>query len=217
MAQVTLFISTVSAEFGHHRDTLRQRLTGPHVSVKIQEDFIGLGDQTLGELETYVKACDFVVHLIGEESGSRPAASSVAALRQRNAARLAEGDWLAAFLNSADAETLSYTQWEAYLALLHGKRLLCYAPEDRANALKALKRERDAKAAPPPGGQDAHALRLMAQDRFPRSRSTMWEHLANQVAIGCRQYLHRRGIDAAAYRRHQPSAHHLRRQAVRPR
>jgi hypothetical protein len=40
MADVKLFLSCVSDEFGDYRDELRKGLTLPNVAVKIQEDFM---------------------------------------------------------------------------------------------------------------------------------------------------------------------------------
>ena len=48
---VQLFLSCVSDEFGVYRDALRSALTRPNVEVKIQEDFKGLGGDTLMKLE----------------------------------------------------------------------------------------------------------------------------------------------------------------------
>ena len=48
MAQLKLFLSTVSAEFRSYREWLRHGLTRPNVEVKVQEDFIVSGNETLG-------------------------------------------------------------------------------------------------------------------------------------------------------------------------
>ena len=47
MSDVRIFISCVSAEFGSYRDALRHYLTRPNVTVKVQEDFIVTGTETL--------------------------------------------------------------------------------------------------------------------------------------------------------------------------
>ncbi len=54
MADVKLFLSCVSDEFGDYRDELRRALTRPNVEIKIQEDFQALGGDTLAMLEEYV-------------------------------------------------------------------------------------------------------------------------------------------------------------------
>jgi hypothetical protein len=53
MARVQLFLSTVSAEFLSYRERLRHLLLRPDVEVKVQEDFIVTGDESL---ETLVRA-----------------------------------------------------------------------------------------------------------------------------------------------------------------
>jgi hypothetical protein len=58
VARVQLFISTVSAEFLSYRDRLPHLLTRPDVEVKVQEDLIVTGDETLEMLDTYIQVCD---------------------------------------------------------------------------------------------------------------------------------------------------------------
>jgi len=60
MARVQLFLSTVSAEFLSYLERLRHLLTRPDVEVKVQEDFIVTGDETLEMLNTYIQGCDGV-------------------------------------------------------------------------------------------------------------------------------------------------------------
>ena len=47
MAAVSIFLSTVSAEFRSHRDALRHDLERHNVAVQVQEDFIPTGSETL--------------------------------------------------------------------------------------------------------------------------------------------------------------------------
>jgi tetratricopeptide (TPR) repeat protein len=115
MADVKLFLSCVSDEFGDYRDELRNALTRPNVEIKIQEDFQAMGGDTLALLETYVESCDVVVHFIGDMAGSTPKPSSVDDLLKRRselAARLAEKG-----MDRGALGRLTYTQWEAWLAI----------------------------------------------------------------------------------------------------
>jgi len=82
MARVQLFLSTVSAEFLSYRDRLRQSLTRPNVEVKVQEDFIVTGNETLEMLDEYIKGCDGVIHLVGDMTGSLAKAPSLTAIKQ---------------------------------------------------------------------------------------------------------------------------------------
>jgi len=125
MARVQLFLSTVSAEFLSYRERLRHLLTRPDVEVKVQEDFIVSGDETLEMLDRYIQGCDGVIHLVGDMTGAMAKPPSVAAIAQRYP-ELASRYPLAEFLQP-DGPSLSYTQWEAWLALWHGKKLLDYA------------------------------------------------------------------------------------------
>jgi len=110
MAQVMLFLSTVSAEFRSYRERLRHGLTRPNVEM----------------LDDYIKGCDGVIHLVGAMTGLPAGAPSLTAINERYpdlATRLP----LAEFLQAA-GPMLLYTQWEAWLALLHGKKLFIATP-----------------------------------------------------------------------------------------
>jgi hypothetical protein len=67
---IRVFLSTVSDEFRVYRDQLRSDLTRPNVEVKVQEDFKDLGGVTLENLDAYIKACDAVIHLLGDMTGA---------------------------------------------------------------------------------------------------------------------------------------------------
>jgi Domain of unknown function (DUF4062) len=152
MADAKLFLSCVWDEFGEYRDELRRALTRPNVEIKIQEDFQNLGGDTLALLETYVESCDVVVHFIGDMAGSTPKPSSVDDLLRRRpdlAARLAEKG-----MDRGALGCLTYTQWEAWLAIgfnqngakknlvivapaIGLKRSLSFAPTDATRASQA--------------------------------------------------------------------------------
>ncbi|MGH3428715.1 MAG: hypothetical protein ACRDQZ_14295 [Mycobacteriales bacterium] len=117
---VRLFLSAVTDEFRSYRDILRARLTRPNVSVRVQEDFIASGTDTLVKLDDYIARCDAVIHLVGDMPGALARATALQALRPDLVKRLP-------FLSGASeqgAPQFSYTQWEAYLAAYHGKRLV---------------------------------------------------------------------------------------------
>ena len=179
MANVKLFLSCVSDEFGAFRETLRQALTRPNVEIKIQEDFQALGGDTLAMLEEYVANCDVVVHFVGDMSGSTPKPSSVDDLLKRRpelAARLAE--------KGMDREALgrlTYTQWEAWLAIGFNKdgakkNLVIVAP--------AFGVRRGAKFAPDDASrasQADHLTRLKAIDFYPAKPFTSADNLVARV------------------------------------
>ena len=122
MNELTILLSAVTSEFRSYRDELRQKLARPNVSVKVQEDFIGTGTTTLEKLDTYIRHSDVVVHLIGTMTGSMANDTSLADIRARYPDLSRR---LPALGQALDAGTaLSYTQWEAYLALYHRQELL---------------------------------------------------------------------------------------------
>jgi hypothetical protein len=157
---VKLFLSCVSGEFGAYRDTLRRALTRPNVEVKIQEDFKALGGDTLKMLAEYIEQCEAVVHFIGDMAGATPAASSVKDFLRRSPelqTRLAEKG-----LGHDVLITLTYTQWEAWLAVGFDKDLLIVAPAptvERGPNFTATEASRKSQA--------DHLERLKAIDRYP--------------------------------------------------
>jgi hypothetical protein len=137
-----LFISCVSDEFQkpkspfpEFREQLRHYLTRAECEVKVQEDFRQDGQvTTLEKLADYIKRddthkCAAVIHLVGEMPGAVPDPKEVPALlanlKSRGAEFLAGHPDLRAALG--DLSDLTYTQWEAFLALHFGVPLFVYA------------------------------------------------------------------------------------------
>ena len=174
MARVQLFLSTVSAEFLSYRERLRHLLTRPDVEVKVQEDFIVTGDETLEMLDTYIQGCDGVIHLVGDMTGAMAKPQSVAAIATRYP-ELASRLPLAEFLQAV-GPSLSYTQWEAWLALWHGKRLYIAIPSDGAQRDEKYRCEPEQQAL-----QLAHLARLRSVSRYPGIKFSGQENLAAEV------------------------------------
>jgi len=162
-----LFLSTVTSEFGSYRGPLRTLLTRPNVEVKVQEDFIHTGGSTVQKLCLYIEQCQAVVHLAGDRTGSYPSPHDEQELR-------ASLDLTGCPPRLRDVlgpagPPLSYTQWEAYLALYHRWRpggnprleLYLYTPSptaDRDTNDPAPDSERDS--------QTEHLERLKSLERF---------------------------------------------------
>ena len=161
MAHVQIFLSTVSAEFRSYRDALRPDLDRPNVTVKVQEDFIATGTETLDKLDDYIRECDAVIHLVGDMTGTMAQPSSLAAIRKRYPDLAGRLPGLAPFLEP-DAPALSYTQWEAWLALYHGKVLIIAVPQDGSPRDAGYTLDEDQRAA-----QQAHLQRLQSVSRYP--------------------------------------------------
>jgi tetratricopeptide (TPR) repeat protein len=174
MAKVQLFLSTVSAEFLSYRERLRHLLTRPDVEVKVQEDFIVTGDETLEMLDSYIQSCDGVIHLVGDMTGAMAKPQSVAAIAQRYP-ELGSRYPLAEFLQP-DGPSLSYTQWEAWLALWHGKKLYIATPQPQAPRDGEYRKDPDQQEQ-----QQAHLARLRSGARYPGCTFTSQEELAAEV------------------------------------
>lgn len=174
MAHLQIFLSTVSAEFTSYRDRLRHDLTRPNVSVAVQEDFIVTGTETLDMLDDYIRQCDAVIHLVGDMTGALAKAPSLTVIRERYPNLGETLPPLAPFLQSG-APALSYTQWEAWLALYHRKPLIIASPEDNAPRDERYKRIPEQCAA-----QQTHLQRLAEMERYP-FRFTNADHLAVEI------------------------------------
>ena len=124
---VRLFLSTVTSEFGSYRDHLRRLLQRPNVTVHVQEDFVASGTDILRKLDDYIVQCDAVIHLAGDAPGAWAEPETVKKLRARRRDIGKRLPPLAPLLKSG-GPPISYTQWEAYLALYHDKPLVVAVP-----------------------------------------------------------------------------------------
>lgn len=160
MSHVKIFLSTVSAEFRSYRDTLRHVLDHPNVTAKVQEDFIATGTETLVKLDEYIRTCDTVVHLVGDMTGALAKAPSVVAIQQRYPDFAARFPMLKEFLEPG-GPALPYTQWEAWLALYHGRKLIIATPKNDAPRDKPYQLIDDQREA-----QQSHLVRLKGYERY---------------------------------------------------
>jgi tetratricopeptide (TPR) repeat protein len=130
MGEPRVFLSMVSTEFRSCRESISKYLERGQVDVSTQEKWGTLGFTTLDKLDSHLQKCDAVIHVIGDGLGALPSEESVKEL-------LARYEDLAAMVEPTHgrAATLlgfSYTQWEAYLARYHGRRLHIYRPDQNA-------------------------------------------------------------------------------------
>ena len=150
------------------------------MAVKVQEDFKGLGGDTLDKLDIYIAHCDAVVHLVGEMCGSTPGAGEQQALLAKYPDL---SDRLTPVAEAvALGQSISYTQWEAWLALYHGKVLLTAKAESTA--------PRGPNFAPTDAtraSQSAHLGRLEQVRRYPdctfRDDADLARHIAYTVIL----------------------------------
>src|SRR3954454_16026102 len=157
---VRIFLSTVSDEFRTYRDQLRNDLTRHNVEVKVQEDFKDSGTGTLDNLDRYIASCDAVVHLVGDMTGAEANSASVQAIRSKYPELRDKLPPLGTALD--EGAGISYTQWEAWLALYHGKMLLIAKATEGAAARGPNYAPTDASRA----AQQAHLTRLQAVGRY---------------------------------------------------
>ena len=128
-ANKKLFLSIVSSEFVSYRVLLTSDLKRPNLDVAVQEDFGVLGSTTLEKLDTYIRHCDAVVHLIGKATGAVPEERAIAALLAKYPDLPERLPPLAQDLRQLQPG-FSYTQWEAYLAIYHRRPLFVYRSAD---------------------------------------------------------------------------------------
>lgn len=120
---VRLFISTVTNEFLTCRQRLSRDLRFPGVTAENQDEYVAklaAGHSILLKIDDYIAGCDAVIHLIGSQTSTDGRAASKDAvddlLRRYADFSLGVG------LTEAELRTLSYTQWEAWLAYYHIKK-----------------------------------------------------------------------------------------------
>ncbi|MCA9086350.1 MAG: DUF4062 domain-containing protein, partial [Planctomycetaceae bacterium] len=153
----TLFLSTVSNEFGSLRSRLAKLLQRTkRVHVRHQDDFFHHGVKTLRMLEEEIERSDVVIHVIGEEPGWCPPVDQVEDFLHRHpqfAVRFPE------LVDLAKTGTISATQWEFWLALFFNiPRILPYEFPDRLQ---------------PGSPQQQHSQRLHDTHHHPRPVSSV--------------------------------------------
>jgi len=79
-----LFLSAATKGFDATRGALAERLRRPGAEVKLQREFVELGETTLVELDKYIRLCDAVVHLVVDETGSSAKPAALRKLRERD-------------------------------------------------------------------------------------------------------------------------------------
>jgi hypothetical protein len=171
---VRLFLSCVSDEFGVYRDALRHALTRSNVEVKIQEDFKSGGGDTLMMLEDYIERCEAVVHFVGETTGSTPPNFCVTELLARRPDLKTRLPPLGAAIEAGKA--ISYTQWEAWLALYFRKDLVIAGPAEGVARDSKFAQTNDSQTA-----QAEHLARLRTIGRHAEVRFANADNLVAQI------------------------------------
>ncbi|MEY4806680.1 MAG: hypothetical protein RLZZ206_1069, partial [Cyanobacteriota bacterium] len=173
--RLRLYVSSVATEFKSYRESLRRNLNLPDVTIQIQEDFISGGIPTLDKLDLYIRECDAVIHLVGDGLGSLAKPRSLAYLNEHYHELVSRFPALVGFL-SPEGPSLSYTQWEAWLALLHGRKLLICVPTPEAPREEGFSCDTQQQVL-----QQEHLARLRAFEVNPEVRFRSIDHLTWQI------------------------------------
>jgi hypothetical protein len=172
---ISVFLSTVTDEFRAYRDQLVHDLTRHDVALKAQEDFKDLGGDTLDKLDVYIAHCDAVVHLVGDMCGAAADESQQQALIAKHLGLPAKLPPLGEALKAGIR--IPYTQWEAWLALYHGKPLMIAKAAAGAPRGPRFKTDDASRAA-----QAGHLERLKTFHRYPGGEFASPDELAKQIA-----------------------------------
>ena len=159
-ARNRIFISCVTKEFSDLRSALRSYLSRADCDVKVQEDFCQTPEDTIEKLDAYIRTCAAVIHLVGQASGASAHPVAVRTyLAGFDAAQpfLGRSPELRAALG--DFSGLSYTQWEAFIAMHHGIRPFVYQTDGPYGGYAATDAEKT--------NQSQHVERLRLGRRYP--------------------------------------------------
>jgi len=175
MQHIELFLSTVSDEFRSYRDALGKELKRPNVDIHVQEDFITTGTETLDKLDDYIARSDAVIHLAGDMTGAWARTATLQGLHARYTDLALRLSPLKDSLDCGDPP-LSYTQWEAYLAVYHRKPLVIAVPAPGTPRDAKYRIDADQQAC-----QKAHLERLRTLGHDAEIRFKNPDQLALQI------------------------------------
>jgi Pentatricopeptide repeat domain len=123
-----IFISAVSAEFGELRLKLSEALQRAGINADHQDIFAHTPRDTVRMLSDRIRRSPLVVHIVGHEPGHVAGAAAVADLLGSMRAEEFLGAYPDLRRSLGDFSGITYTQWEALLALHHGVELMLYVP-----------------------------------------------------------------------------------------
>ena len=126
----TIFLSCITREFGRYRIAIARQLERSSLGVVFQERFPYDQADVVTKLYKKVAACDVVAHFVGRGAGAPAAKQAVDEFlrlppveNQQFLAKVAK-----LHLTKTDLYELTYTQWEAVLALCLGKDFIPLQP-----------------------------------------------------------------------------------------
>ncbi len=126
-----LFLSTVTDELGRYRTALADRFEQVSVKVVYQEEFEYADTDLVEKLYQVIVPCDVVIHFVGQGAGAKANPKAVEDFLKRcEKRRQTGGRDFQTFaqqelgLSRAELDRLSYTQWEAVIALFLEKHFM---------------------------------------------------------------------------------------------
>lgn len=129
-----IFLSGATGDFQKVRIDLSQALTRGLCKVTHQESFPQTTSDTLLKLAQLIEPCGILIHMIGESPGSIPTPeirTQYMEIAECGSPFLANRPELRDALG--DFSSITYTQWEAYIAIHLGKPLFVYADANHAS------------------------------------------------------------------------------------
>ncbi len=131
---------------------------------------MALGQTILVKLSEYIRQCDVVVHVVGDRSGNEATGGVAKPATVQHLLQIHPDLPQKLGLDEATLNALTYTQWEAWLAVYHRfehKSLLLYIAVPSADAPRDSLLTDSIKAASQRESQQAHLRRLAAHGRYP--------------------------------------------------
>ena len=126
-----LFLSTVTSELGRYRTELAARFDRVSVKAVYQEEFEYADTDLVEKLYTLIEPCDVVIHFVGAGAGAKANAKAVGDFLECCDRR---GQDFLGYLRKEHGlerevfDRLTYTQWEAVIALFLGKHFMAVRP-----------------------------------------------------------------------------------------
>lgn len=131
-----IFISTVTAESGAYRARLAERFKVVSIASVFQEEFEYSDADLIEKLYQLIQPCNVLIHFVGSGAGATANPAAVRDFLEKSEERGEDfpGFWKQHYnLGPAFFETLSYTQWEAVIAIFLGKKFMPLMPETPAS------------------------------------------------------------------------------------
>lgn len=126
-----IFLSAVTAEYARYRAELAMRFRAVSVDPVFQEEFEYADCDLIEKLYQLIKPCNVVIHFYGAGAGSIANPKAVEDFLQKCESRGEDflGFWKTNYaLDRAFFDQLSYTQWEAVIAVFLAKKFMALKP-----------------------------------------------------------------------------------------